>query len=314
MLIRKLVQSGPSSFTIALPREWVRLHKLSKGDLITLEVQADKIILSKKIFEKKEDEAPDITITVDGKEFRELQRDIRAAYLSAKRIILTGKTLQQKLADLKKEVSELVALEIVDESRMSLVCRNFVNMGDVSVANLIRRMDNIVRSMFHDLPSCRGHTDVAEAIRARDASINRLSFLTLKCMRSGLLDPEILADLKLSYKEIVMYWELNLQLEKIGDEIKRVARLLAKVTKKHESILHLCSTVTKNYEDVMKSFYTQDSQLSDLVALRRDQLINACDEFFEKNTTLVISEITGKLKGIMSHITDISRLVRYLVI
>ena len=66
---------------------------------------------------------------------------------------------------LKKEVSELVALEIVDETSTSIVCRNFVNMSDVNVENLVRRMDNIVRSMLHDLPSALANTE-ADPLRA----------------------------------------------------------------------------------------------------------------------------------------------------
>jgi phosphate uptake regulator len=318
MLVRKLVQSGPSSFTVALPRAWVRSHRLGKGDLVQLEELPDKIVILPAKLKRQREDIRDIVINVDGKDAHTLHRDTRAAYLAARRITFTGKSLPQKLDQLKKEASELVALEVVDESGSSLVCRNFVNLADVSVANLIRRMDNIVRSMIADMPGALDKPELAQGLRERDYSVNRLGFLVLKCMKSALLDPRVLEDIGLGYVDIALYWELQVQLEKIGDEAKRIARLLSQLGERkgldRKGLLELCRSAREGYEDVMKSFYTRDAALSDKVAKQRVEVAIACDRYFERHKDAIIAEVTGKLKGLMSHVSDISRLVRYLAI
>ncbi|MBI4450727.1 hypothetical protein HY642_02015 [Candidatus Woesearchaeota archaeon] len=316
MLVRKLVQSGPSSFTVALPRTWIRSRKLSKGDLLGVEALPDKVIITPASLQHKRDEGTDVTIVVDNKEFRTVQRDIRAAYLTARRIILTGRSLPEKLDLLRKEANELVALEVVDESRTTLVLRNFVNLGDVSVPNLLRRVDNIVRSMLLDMPSCLDKPELAQAVKERDFSVNRLGYLILKCMKTALHDPQALEDLQLTPADIIMYWELNVQIEKIGDEAKRIARLLPQHKKRVEraAMLSLLKQATEAYQDSMKSFYLKDARLSDDVALRRFQFTESCDKYLQRHQDPLAAEITGKLKGMMSHISDITRLVRYLAI
>jgi phosphate uptake regulator len=317
MLLRKLVQSGPSSFTVALPRGWVRSHRLAKGDMVQLDALPDRVVISPAKLKRGREEAKELVINVDGKDTLTLHREIQAAYLSSRRISFTGKSLPQKLDFLKKETAELVALEIVDESNTSLVCRNFVNLSDVSIANLIRRIDNIVRSMLVDLPACLDRPELAQALRERDHSVNRLGFLILKCGKSAIDDPAVLEELQLTYADIVLYWELQVQLEKIGDEAKRIARLFERLKDAkydRKGLLELFRDAKAAYEDVMKSFYTRDAALSDRVAQRRLDIYNACDKYSERHKDAIIAEITGKLKGMMSHVSDISRLVRFLAI
>ncbi|MBI4147841.1 hypothetical protein HY490_00975 [Candidatus Woesearchaeota archaeon] len=314
MLVRKLVQSGPSSFTIALPRTWIRAQHLKKGDLVEVDAQPDHVLVRRPTSagERVEQE---VTINVDGKDMRTLQRDIRAAYISADRIVLIGKTLADNIYQLKKDIAEMVALEIVDESPKSIVCKNFVNMQDVNVPNLIRRIDNIVRSMLMEVPLCLDNPHLAPQITERDVSVNRLGFLMLKCMKTALQDYRVLEFLKLAPIDIVMYWDLNVHIEKIGDEAKRMARLLAALHKKkgdQKKLIELLKASTTCYQEAMKSVYTKDIELSDSIAIRRPQLVKECDEYFEQHNDVAVSEITGKIKGMLSHITDISRLVRYL--
>lgn len=319
MILRKLVQSGPSSFTLALPRKWIRSHKLSKGDMVEVQIYPEKVVVKPTSLGKSAPlEGEPVMISVDGKGFREMQRDLRAAYLSANRIVLHGDSLAEKRAEISKEIAELVALEIVDESTKSMVCRSFVSMQEVDLVNLARRIDNVVRSMLLDLPACLDSGDLAEALKERDGNVNRLGYLIMKCLKKALEDPSMLEVLKVTPKEVVVFWELNLQLEKIGDEAKRIGRLLAQLgTKRHidrEGIIHLCKLTTENYVSAMKSFYTKDPGLSDRVALQRTEISKLCEAYSEKHKDLVVSEMAGKFKGMLSRVSDIAGLVRYVVV
>lgn len=317
MILRKLVQSGPSSFTIALPIKWVQSHKLTKGDVLSVEAFPEKLVVVPSDLKRKKAKDVEIIVSVDDKVFREVQRDVRSAYLSANTIILEGKEIPEKLELIKREVSELVGLEIIDESRVRIVCKNFANIEDIDVENILRRIDNIVRSMLLDMPFCIEKPELATGIKERDFSVNKLGYLILKCMKNALEDHSLLDKLKITPLKILLFWDINVHVEKIGDEAKRIARLLAQLKNKKinkQGIISICKSATDSYVDVMKCFYTNDLKLSDEVSMRREKIVKDCDDYFEKHKDVIISEVTGKIKGMLSHISDISRLVRYLAV
>ena len=56
MYIRKLVKSGISSFTLALPKNWIEKHELKKGDLLYVEEYIDDtLIISTNIKQEKKE-------------------------------------------------------------------------------------------------------------------------------------------------------------------------------------------------------------------------------------------------------------------
>ena len=46
MEVRKLIQFGGNSYVISLPKKWIKLHSLEKGDPIYLDFDKDRIILN----------------------------------------------------------------------------------------------------------------------------------------------------------------------------------------------------------------------------------------------------------------------------
>ncbi len=318
MQVRKLVKSGMSSYTIALPKEWLEKNKLKKGDVVYVEEKPNNTVAISTEFKEKTLPREDNLIMVEGKEWESIKREIRAAYLmSYGKITLKGKDLSKNIKKIKEEVYLLPAAEIVDESSDKLTVRNFLDLKDIDVKLLFRRVDNIVRSMMMDLCLVlEGKSENPEVLIARDKDVNRITFLNYKILKAAFADPEIAKKLDLSNDkfEILSYWELNMHLEKIGDEVKRIAKLYAP-EKEHEhyKCLHeLIKKVEEHYVTTMTSFYKKDRQLADRCSAARPEMIVLADQCFKKHHTTLMSEVTGKVKGILSHLNDITRLVRYL--
>ena len=113
---RKLISFGKSSYVISLPKNWIDKNKLEKGSLISVREDTDNLVLSPKIESAKE-EAKKITISVDNKEYRRIKREIIAAYINNfQTIVLTGKDLKTKAADLRDILHNIMPPEIMEQT------------------------------------------------------------------------------------------------------------------------------------------------------------------------------------------------------
>ncbi|MBS3139253.1 phosphate uptake regulator PhoU, partial [Candidatus Woesearchaeota archaeon] len=176
MEYRKLISFGKSSFVISLPKTWVNGNKLKKGDTVFLDERNADLLLSPKEV-NLEEEQKEITIEVDGKPVRRIQREIITAYvMHYKTIILVGNEIKDKAKDLQEFIQNLVALEIMEQTSRKIVAKDFLNMNDLSTDNIIRKMDIVTRAMLED---CKNMftDDVYENINHRDNDVNRLRFL-----------------------------------------------------------------------------------------------------------------------------------------
>ena len=315
MQIRKLVKSGLSSYTIALPKDWIDRNTLKKGDLLYINETPQNELLIAKEAKKQEKERREVVINIDGKKPHKIYREIVSTYLTDfHRFIIKGQSLNKNIKDIRKLIYILPALEIVEESSSKVVARSFLDVYDISIKDLIRRMDNIIRSMILDVKNMLGGESIHEIIIERDEDINRLSYLVFKILKSAFTNPDVMTSLDLTKLETLSYWQVTVHLEKIGDEVKRVARHIGESPKSisQAQLKSLIEKVYSYYVESMTSFYKQDKIGADDVCLKRKSLAIECDKYFISHRNIVNSEISGKFKGMLSHLIDITRLVRYL--
>jgi len=315
MQMRKLVKSGLSSFVVALPKEFIDQNKLGKGDSVYIEHTSKNELTIATEYNEGRIEKREIVITVDKKPFETIKRELTAAYLdNYHEIILKGKDLPKYMKSIKEEVNEKVALEVVDESSERLVIKDFLNYKDIDATKLIRRIDNIVRSMLIDMKEAFGNKDVSIMIYERDKEVNKLSFLVYRIVKTASRNPEVAKMLNISTMDIVAIWDINLHLEKMGDECKRIARLIVELDTKSvnkKRMLEIISLMEEQYKKAMEAFHTKNAQLADEVHFHRKEIFKELDTLLEKAKDMNLIEIVGKFKGMMSHLTDISRLIRY---
>ena len=149
MEYRKLISFGKSSFVVSLPKTWVVQNKLKKGDLIYFDEKDNNLFLS--FNENKHDEEKKKIIDVDGKEFFQIKRELNAAYIENYReIVFKGKEIKDKSKEILEYVRELIALEVLEIDSTKIVTKDFLDMDHVSVQDLVKKMDIIIRSMLKD--------------------------------------------------------------------------------------------------------------------------------------------------------------------
>ncbi len=315
MFVRKLVQSGLASFTVALPKEWIVKHKLNKGDHIHLFETKDGGLEITATYKQQPKQEEHLTIQVDKKDARALRTDIIAGYLNGyQQVVLTGQKIPQHANLIKETAASLVGMELIEEDSHKLVLRNFVHLHEAVPDQMVRRIDNVIRSMIIDVKQVSTAPELIEAIRDRDVSVNRFSFLLFKVVKAAFTDAAIATELHLKPLDALFLWEMALHLEKIGDGVKRAARnipSLSKNGKMNPEALRIWEEFHNLYEKAMVSFYQSDASTADLVTNGREALVKACTTFAEKTNTVPAAEFAGKVRAMLSHVVDITRFARY---
>lgn len=313
MEYRKLISFGKSSYVVSLPKSWVMRSKLKKGDLIYFEENEGNITFSSSnnLENQKEKET---TILIDGKSPRRIQREIISAYIKDyKSIVLMGEELKQKAKSIQETIHNLVALEVMEETSKKIVARDFLDMDTISVFNLIRKIDIIIRAMIDDCEKMFIE-DTYENIFHRDNDVNRLSFLIFRVIEFGLNNPSFMYKKQgLSPTQLLHLWWFTFNLEAVADEVKRVARYMQRVDldkKQQEQFLHLFAEAEQGYLTILKGFHQQDQNPAHAVLELKEKIIRKCDDFYLANRrTENVGLLIEKLKAMITLMHNLGRVV-----
>src|SRR3989344_802603 len=147
MEYRKLIKFGNSSHIISLPNSWIRKNKLKKGALIYFEENGNgEIILAPKEINNKILDK-EITIDITGKEINEVRRELSTAYINNYRIInVVGKDLNANSGNIKNSLRNFMAMEIMEQTSKNITAKDFLDMNSISIDEIIRKIDIIVRA------------------------------------------------------------------------------------------------------------------------------------------------------------------------
>jgi phosphate uptake regulator len=313
MNVRKLVKSGHSSLVIAVPKQWADRNSLVAGNLVNIEESLNKLIISTTA-NKEKITAEDIVLDVDGLSNGQILKRLTAAYMNDfHHIILKGKQLKQKAKPIKEAISSLVALELVDEDQGKIVAKSFLDLYDIDLKLILRRMDNIIRSQFIDAKQVDSNPESVDSILSRDIEINRLSFFVFRILKAAYLHKEVLSALGLDELGGMRYWEFNNQLEKIGDRIKNIAEKIPLLERSQKpSFLILFSNMEDVYKDAMKAFYEESPTQAELVSVKRDALVTDIQGFLKASKSTASAQIAINAFNFSTSIKDIERGIRYL--
>lgn len=314
---RRLVKSGMFSYTLALPKDWISRNHLEKGSKIYISEENGTLVLRPEKSKQVSGEKKEHVLSVDGIAEESMVRDLIASYLTSRGPIrLVGKELKKKVSFLKEVASSLSGLEVIEETSDSLTLNDFINIEELIVPDLIRRADNIIRSMLLDSLECleNNDSDLSEAIRLRDKEVNRLVFLVYKCLNYIIEHPNEGKIHGVESALITQVWELNGYLEKIGDEIKRIAILIPKTKfpkKEKEDMKNLLGRLDEFYRRTMTSLYKGSAHNIEVLETKQ-KIRSECEEYLKNSKSVNLSLIISKITYLASFMNSISRISRYI--
>ncbi|MFH1649778.1 MAG: phosphate uptake regulator PhoU [Candidatus Woesearchaeota archaeon] len=315
MEYRKLIKFGKNSFIVSLPKQWIEHNKLVKGSLIQVQPNGNQLAL---LATPSEASAvlSETNIDLDKVPLNAVKRLICSAYINNVRVLnITGKSLAQNAAYVRSIIHNMIALEIHEQTPSRIIARDYLNMREISIESLLRKMDNIVRSMYLDIIEAakKGDPatlkDISEGITLRDVDVNRLTFLALRAIKYQIANPMMIESVHTS-EDLVHIWESTENLERVADELKYAAQLLPGVS---PSNLPGAASVISQARDVylaaMKAHYTKDVNSAVLVADHRLSLFAAITDVIdvEKSNRSEI-RLSEHLRGLARTIHALNRM------
>ena len=306
MLTRKLVKAGPSSHTIALPKEWIEKNSLKKGDVVYVSHKDDELRILARIGDQQNKIERETIIDVSQKGLDSVQRLLTSAYLNNfSTIVLTGEDIDKKMAEIRTIVADFVALEITDQSSKRVVIKDLLNPSEVSVDKTLKRMDMIVRSMFEDLLS-----KPKQELHFQDKDVNRLYFLMLRALKSALRSDDIAKQLQIVPVGVLSVWQTVTCIENISDSLTHVSSIMRGLKTRDKVSDKVIEQVVRSvgtlFADVMGSYYQGDSVKGDVFAKKRLEIESQLNDV---EGTREIGEIVQETKTMLTHVCTIAKVV-----
>jgi len=324
--VRKLISFGKGSFIISMPKEWVEKNNLKKGDIISISDNGMELTISAGNPEAKQ-ELKEINIDAKGKELGLLKTEIVSSYLNNYDTIhIVFDQNYKDVPKIKDIIRNLSGLEIMEQTSSRIVAKSLININEISIKNIIRRMDIITRAMMEDAILCSRGQYSDDSIHHRDADVNRLYFLGYRVTKNAMKNPRVAKSLDIGPWQLHSDTMMLLRLEKIADRQKRIARYLSDVHLEKETIVELDKVHAEMelaYNDVMKAYYNQDKQIALRTELTNKSRTDSCTELLEKCTNnysqskkklsnaniVAIAKVIENIKATHAEIKNIARTI-----
>ncbi len=307
MDFRKLMAFGNSSFIVSVPKAWIEKNRLKKGDVLLVEQKPNELILSAKdISERKK--LNEVTVNPEGKSVDEFKTEVVSLYVNNYDIITVVNVTDS--ATVKDIFRNLVGMEIVEETATKIVAKDLLDIQEVSLENVIRRIDIIIRSMLTD--SVGLDFNNAESVLGRDKEVNRLSLLGFRTARAATDNPRLLKLFNTSYWNVMLSKNVIASLERFADQVKRLLRASKSLDKGlKEDALKIMKTISENYSQVMKVYYEKDRQAAFKMETKVRLVLKDCRRLIEKHPNVNSAIMTeyfehsvGSMKGVLRVIME----------
>lgn len=314
---RKLIKLGNSSFAIALPKEWIEKSGLKKGEDIFIERNGGgELIISSK-FKKLNGDSVKVLDFSDINDKNMIRRELSTAYVQDySNLEIKGLKDKEKRAQVKEHASYLMGLEIIENDEDSITIKDFFDLSEVNIKNFVRRIDNNLREMLSGVETGINTGKLSQKqiseIQESDDDINKFNLLINKLLIKGMKNPSVLNILKTDITELFNDWWVVYNLEHVGDEIKKISRILKQEikTEKTKEVKDAISKIRQTYEDTLASYYKRDKALSLSSIEKKEAAANLFEQLAEDSDSM-IAKLGEKFKQISDLIYQINKVILY---
>jgi phosphate uptake regulator len=263
MIRRKIQLSGGLTYTVSLPKNWVREMGLKKGDEIILQPRDDRSLLISTSEGNVEREIKQVSVTIKEKiEPEYLERRLISFYEAGYDSIIIHRDAE--IADELREklfsvLSKLSGLEVVEEDSYSLVLYSFLDVAHMRMDKTLERMEIILRSMIKDLARAMKtkNQSIVKSIIKRDDELDKFYSFLCKQVFISLKNKEIAEKIGFKFQSLILpYKSYGKCLENMGD----IICLISRTTKFEKATvqLPLIADFEKMFSNAVKAFKLGD--------------------------------------------------------
>ena len=269
--------TGGASFIVSLPKEWAKRQGIKKNDKVGVIVRKDgSLFITPKISKEYEERKKEFMID-DIQNSNYIFRLLLGAYIVGYNVIIV-KSRERINPSVRKIIRNFIktaiGLEIIEETKSSIMIKDFLNPSELPFEKAIRRIVSIVNSMHEDNVLALRNKDenLFYDIIARDDDIDRMHWLISR--QYNILSRN-------SEETIANYSIMSRILERIGDHAVRIANSSIKILsilddRLTEIIIEAEKMAMDIFKRSMQSFFDKNLEMANDSIERIKKLINAC--------------------------------------
>jgi len=331
MEIRRVQQTGGSSFIITLPKEWVKSVNLKKNDPIGILIKPEgSLIITPKLTNESEQTTKEFNVSEKTNK-KSFLRELIGAYISGYTYleIKSNERIPIKIREtIRNFTNTTIGQEIIEETDNSIIVKDLLNPTEMPFERIIKRMYIITKGMHEDVLSYLNTKDESfiKDIEERDNDVDKLHWLVAR--QHNILSQNFSLGEKMNIKpgKSTTYFLISRIIERIGDHEVKIIKNIQKNPDQtiDKQILDKILIAGKKSQDIfnisINSFFKKDITESNNNIEEVYKLERFCDEINsmalkqEGSTSLTIGYITDSIRRIAEYSQDISEnVINYLI-
>ncbi len=275
--LRKLQMTGGASYTVSLPKDWVKEQGLRVGDVVAILPRSDSslTLVAHEKMPSASDKAAEVTLTPWKDQDRdEILRVFVAQYLAGYDVVRIRFPISAK-PDLRTYLREaarrmFVGSEIIEESKDELIVQCLSSYGDLPTPKIVSRMSLIAKLMLRDAVESLRSKDhaLAEEVIKRDEEIDRFYLFIVRQLTMAVLNRSLIQEIGLSDpRDCLVYRVVSKSLERIADHATTIANMSIRIDEPlppriGEDLAKVLELTSSVLEDAFKSLAKIDGSVA----------------------------------------------------
>jgi phosphate transport system protein len=314
---------------ISLPKNWMQLNELNKGDVVSFAIQRDRSLVIYPSAEKKT-ENKEITLHVAPNDDEDLiTLKIIGCYLNG----YTGITLisenifsipQRKSI---RNIAGMLYMRIMESDAKGIYMQALMDESKASLEQAIQRMHLISQAMCEDAFTAlkNNNLELAKSVFSMDDDVDHFTFFILRLLRNAAQNPVLANELRVDPLDCMDHETLVYRMEHAADYAADVARHMIMLDGTKEEIpddicelMHTAGTLAvDSYAKAVNTFFSKNVPVA-VEILKNQQKIDVLDQEIaskafigkQKNAQLVcaICSMRDNIKRIADSAADIAEI------
>lgn len=275
---------GRSSMVISLPKNWMQLNELKKGDVVSFAIQRDRSLVVYPSTQKR-DRSKEITLRVGQNDDEVLitQRILGSFFNGYSGITLISEkifSVQQRKAI--RTIAGMLYMRVMESDSKGMYIQTLQDESKASLEQAIHRMHLISHSMCEDTLNALKNQDVAlaKSVFSLDDDVDHFAFFIIRILRSAAQEPALANELRIDPLDCIDQLTLVLLMEHAADFAASIA----------SHVIMLDGAQQKIPDDLLELMFIAGTEAVDLY-------VRSVSAFFSKDVPFSV-EILRKQQAI----------------
>ena len=294
---RKIQLIAGTTYSVSLPKEWVRKNNLKeKNEILFYEKNDRTLVISPYAIEGKK--LNEISLDID-KYISAIDQILFAVYyLGIENISLFSKKELTKdvKSRIRKTITYMSGTEINYEDKQKITMKVLLDKSKVEIFQVLYRINLIIESSILNILE---QLNINE-IRINENEIDRLYHLITKIISLSIIDSNILNSSKIKNVSLIpAYFLISKRLENIGDNINHLSEYLHKTKVKFENKNEILNFAKTELNRSISYFMSKSTNIFQKINVDNLRIIN---DYILKSKDKTIQNY---LEDIIRYVVDI---------